>query len=308
VISFRFHLVSLTAVFLALALGIAMGATVVDRATVDLLQKRLDTVKTDSERTESQNEQLRAQLGRWGQFTDQAGNRLVAARLSGVAVVPVFVEGSDRGSFDALRQALFDAGATVPATIVLTAKLALRSNDDIDALRTLTDAAEAKAPDLRRIVASEVTAALSAPADAGPLGNLVDKGFARLEAATGPSPAATAVAVDGARFVVYSDAKAAAPNAELAQPLVDELAQRFPARVLAVEPGRDAKGSDPAVRAVFVGPIRAENNISVSTVDDIEQYAGRIAAVLALQAMGAGKVGHFGVGPGAARLLPDTPG
>ena len=32
-INFRFHLVSLIAVFLALALGVVMGATVIDRAT-----------------------------------------------------------------------------------------------------------------------------------------------------------------------------------------------------------------------------------------------------------------------------------
>ena len=43
-INFRFHLVSLTAVFLALGIGIAVGATVVDRATVDFLETRLKGV------------------------------------------------------------------------------------------------------------------------------------------------------------------------------------------------------------------------------------------------------------------------
>ncbi len=84
---------------------------------------------------------------------------------------------------------------------------------------------------------------------------------------------------------MVSDANAAAPNAELAQPIVDELAGRAPTRVLAAEAGRDAKGNQPAQRAQFVGPFRAESNLPVSTVDDLEQFAGRVAAVFALQAM-----------------------
>src|SRR5438270_6617022 len=179
-VSFRFHLVSLTAVFLALALGIAMGATVVDRATVDLLQKRLNTVRADSQRTDRQNDQLKGDLSRWNQFSDQAGDRLVRSRLAGVPVVLIFVEGTDRGSFDTLQQTLVSAGATLPGTVVLTAKLALRSNDDVNALRTLADAASAKPPDLRRIVATEVAAALASKTDAAPLAALIDKGFVRL--------------------------------------------------------------------------------------------------------------------------------
>ena len=41
-INFRFHIVSLIAVFLALALGIVMGATVVNRAIVDRLNRHSD--------------------------------------------------------------------------------------------------------------------------------------------------------------------------------------------------------------------------------------------------------------------------
>ena len=41
-INFRFHIVSLIAVFLALALGVVMGSTVIDRAIVDGLHDRID--------------------------------------------------------------------------------------------------------------------------------------------------------------------------------------------------------------------------------------------------------------------------
>ena len=39
-LNFRFHVVSLVAVFLALAIGIIMGSTVIDRALVDTLEEQ----------------------------------------------------------------------------------------------------------------------------------------------------------------------------------------------------------------------------------------------------------------------------
>ena len=306
-VNFRFHLVSITAIFLALALGIAMGATVVDRATVDLLQRRLDTVRAESERTDKANGDLRTELDRWNQFVSQAGERLLAGRLTGVPVVTIYVEGSERAPFDALRQALVAAGANVQGTVVLTAKLALRDSGDVDTLRQLTDAAEARPPDLRRIVASQVAAAVNSATAAGPLAALVDKGFVRLEGLTGGRDGIATLAVAGARFAIVSDGGAAAPNAELAQPLIEELAQGGVPRVLAAEAGRGASGDRAAERAVFVGPVRARNGANVSTVDDTEEYVGRVAAVLALQGMATGKIGHYGVGEGASRLLPESP-
>ena len=44
-INFRFHIASLVAVFLALALGVVMGSTVVDRAIVESLRTQIDDVR-----------------------------------------------------------------------------------------------------------------------------------------------------------------------------------------------------------------------------------------------------------------------
>ncbi|HZN16056.1 MAG TPA: copper transporter [Acidimicrobiales bacterium] len=306
-VSFRFHLVSLTAVFLALAIGIAMGATVVDRATVSLLESRLDTVKRHSDETNQQNDQLRAEVNRWNQFAGQTGDQLLAGRLSGVSVVVVVVEGSDKGSLDAMRQSLVAANATLQGTLWLNAKLALRDNDDVTALRTLTDAPTARPADLRRLVASQVAAALTSTTALAPLGALVDKGYARAEAPGGATVGPANLTTAAARFVVVADGKAAAPNNELAQPLVDELARLAPSRVVGAEAGRDAKPGSPAVRAQFVGLLRGEPDLKASTVDDLDIYVGRVAVVLALRQMSDGRLGHYGVGTGATRLIPDIP-
>ena len=47
-INFRFHLASLIAIFLALALGVVVGAGVIDRGVVDTLNDRLDSVESKS--------------------------------------------------------------------------------------------------------------------------------------------------------------------------------------------------------------------------------------------------------------------
>ena len=44
-ISFRFHVVSITAVFLAIAIGVVVGSTYVDGLTVDRLENRIETVE-----------------------------------------------------------------------------------------------------------------------------------------------------------------------------------------------------------------------------------------------------------------------
>lgn len=58
-INFRYHVVSLVAVFLALAVGIVMGSTVIDRAIVDGLRNRIDTANKNTEEKRAENDQLK---------------------------------------------------------------------------------------------------------------------------------------------------------------------------------------------------------------------------------------------------------
>ena len=47
-INFRFHIVSLTAVFLALGIGLMLGTTFLDTATVDSLRERQEELEAAS--------------------------------------------------------------------------------------------------------------------------------------------------------------------------------------------------------------------------------------------------------------------
>ncbi len=60
-INFRFHIISIVAVFLALGIGIIMGSTVIDRAIVDGLRSRIDVAEANSVKRKVNNDKLNAE-------------------------------------------------------------------------------------------------------------------------------------------------------------------------------------------------------------------------------------------------------
>src|ERR1700712_1176594 len=71
-INFRFHIASLIAVFLALALGVVMGSTVIDRAIVDGLRDRINTVEKNRDAERAENSQLKAERDSLNQYAEQS--------------------------------------------------------------------------------------------------------------------------------------------------------------------------------------------------------------------------------------------
>jgi hypothetical protein len=67
---------------------------------------------------------------------------------------------------------------------------------------------------------------------------------------------------------------------------------------------------DAPERGAAVAPVRTNDGLSatVSTVDDLDLVAGRVATVLALQDLVNGVVGHYGYGNGATSSLPPPTG
>src|SRR2546425_9755169 len=94
-INFRFHLVSLIAVFLALALGVVMGSTVIDRAVVNGLENRIKHVENKAEARKRENTDLRSQVDQLQGAIDGAAAFAVTGRLESVRVAVVAVRGVD---------------------------------------------------------------------------------------------------------------------------------------------------------------------------------------------------------------------
>lgn len=307
-VNFRFHLISLTAVFLALAIGIAVGATVVDRATVDALQDQLDRVERGVETTDAENARLGRELGRWDTFAQQGRDIAVAGRLTEVPVLLVGAAGIDRGPVDELQQVLAASGALLQGTVWLTSKFGLERPEDVAALGALVGSEVRIADVVRGTALTRLATELAGEVPSPLLVALLQAAFVEYDAPAGDPAGLASVPRPGTRFVVVSDPGAAVPNGVLAAPLTVQLARSAGPRVLAAEAGREDRPGDPGVRAGFVGLLRDDTEVAtmVSTVDNLEDFRGRFSTVYAMRDLADGKIGHFGVGPGSTRLVPET--
>ena len=308
-INLRYHIVSLVAVFLALGLGIVMGTTVIDRVTVDALNDRLDTVQRSQGAIRDENGRLKTQVDQGQDFAVATRDQLLRGHLRNVPVLVVAVAGIDRRPVDELRQALVGAQANLEGTIWFTSKMRLNSDGDVRALATALDLPVGSPDSVRRQALAKVAAAReTASAEASPLAALQIAGFITYEApplptsttSTSTPPTLAALPLANTRYLVVSGAGAEVGDDVVAVPLVQAYAQAS-GRVVAAESGVDTDGG----RAVFVGLLRGDSLAArMSTVDNIESPMGQTAAVLALEDLGIPRFGHYGVGRGAQRLLP----
>lgn len=308
-INFRYHLVSLTAVFLALAAGITIGAGVVDRATVDQIERRLEDVDRRRQETNADNDRLRIELGRWTQFGEQTSGRTIEGRLNGATILFVGTVGVDRQITESVRDAVTAAGAVFDGTLWFTGKWRLAEEQDARRLAGLLDVAPTTRPDDLRAAAFAALTSAWESGDSGPLlTSLLDAGFLEYDAPATPTVALAELPRPETLFVVVSGDGAEVPTAQLAEPFVDLLAAaRLP--VLAGQPIRPpvanvTDGPDPPPE--FVVALRRNAGVSgrISTVDNIDDVRGRVAAVLALAELRNGRSGHYGFGSNA-RMVPE---
>lgn len=306
-INFRFHLVSLTAVFLALALGIAIGAAVVDRATVDLLRDQLDNVEARTEETRARNDELRAELEEWNRFASEAGFALVEgvlARAEGpVSVVLVAVAGTDRAAVDGLGSGVVEAGGRLVGTLWLTEKWRLEEDE---AARELSNAVGLdfvpSGATLRRAALTRLARSLAGFAEVSVLPGLEQAAFLEYEPSALTPFELTELPVTGAQLAVIAGDNAAVSTERVTLPLLEQLADLVPA-LLAGQPGRPEPESEQHLIPLVLAD--AELSSRVATVDSLADVRGQIAAILALSEVAAGRVGHFGFGPGAERTVPE---
>lgn len=308
-INFRYHLVSLTAVFLALAAGITIGAGVVDRATVDQIERRLEDVDRRRQETNADNDRLRIELGRWTQFGEQTAGRTIEGRLNGATILLVGTVGVDGQIMESARDAMAAAGAAFDGTLWFTGKWTLAAEQDARRLAGLLDVAPNTRPeDLRAAALAAVTSAWAA-GDSGPLvTSLLDAGFIEYDAPRTPTVPLAELPRPETLFVVVSGDGAEVPTAQLAEPFVDLLAAaRLP--VLAAQPVRPSAANvagGPEPPPEFVVSLRRNAEIAgrISTIDNIDDVRGRVAAVLALGELRNGRTGHYGFGSNA-RIVPE---
>ena len=303
-ISFRYHLVSVVAVFLALALGIVIGTTALSGPITRDLRNQLDDTKKQRDALAGQTKTLQGQVDDTSQFAATYGARLVAGSLTNKSVVVVSLPGVSTSMRNGVTRQLGAAGAKVTGRVSLTKNYVdPRLGSGINSLATGPS--------------HPIGLTLPETSDAGQLGAsllsyvLLGKGQRTdLTQVLGGFSALHMVVVDGgtvtpANLVLVlghgsMSAKSYASGAELA--LATALS-RSGGRVVV------AANQDSAKSGGVVAAVRNSTSArgSVSTVDDAEGALGQVSAVLALAGAAKGQSGHYGTQDGADSLFPAPP-
>jgi hypothetical protein len=282
-ISFRFHIVSLAAIFMALALGIVMGTAFLNDATVNRLERSIRTVRADAKDANDR-------LGVWSKFGDDAENAIIAGRLDGIRVLTIVPEGLSGSVTDKMRSLLATAGAIDAGVITLDNAWADDPAPTTDIAQTLNIVGPSSIESVTAAAADRLANEFSE--GSGPtLPALVGANLARLD------PGDPANTPGGAsRFLVISNG---APSG-LLEPLARALATHIPKSVLVADAGPDDVISDS-----LVGVLRNKPESSLfSTVDHVRTVPGQIAAIFALRDFDRGATGDYGSCCGADRAAP----
>jgi hypothetical protein len=314
VINFRFHLVSLVAVFLALALGVVVGSTVIDKAIVDRLSAQIDSVKKRADEQRAENRTLRDQMKGLETFIAQSQPQVVGRRLNQVAVTVVAVRGVPaedvRGAVDILRQ----AGALVPGILWIEdtfsapepgarTKLVQAMGDSGLATEDLRLVAlEALG---RRLATGTGVAAVATPSGAE-IDTLVafnEAGLVSFDRLGGGAVSLDSWPAAGTRMLLVDGSQAHPLPGTVSLPVL-RAASAAGGRLALAEvfrPTATVKDRGAVVRGVRDDAALAR---VVSTVDDLDNTMGQVALTLAVQELGTGRAGHYGEGPGASSHLP----
>lgn len=342
-INLRYHLVSVTAVFLALGLGILIGSAIVDRGTVAFLEDRVAEVEESVDATNAENRRLggevRARELEAEALAAQIATRFLPGMLEGRDITLVAAAGADEALVSLLRDDLLIAGADVAGTLRLTSRLALREESErVDFVRVLglREGLVDSASRLRSIAAQRVAGAIWAPTlplaiagddptatAAAQLAALREAGFIDFEPSPAPPPGQPAPPApepapepetpapepppeNRPAVILVGAAASTLPVDGFLLPLLRAFETAAPSPPLMVVEAFDADDDGPSL----VSQVRAHEALTtqVATADHLDEVAGRLAVVLALVDSSGAITGHYGTAEGAQRLLPAPPG
>lgn len=297
-IDFRYHLVSLVAVFMALAVGIALGAGPLKDPVDTALGNQTEELRKEKEELRVQVRDLEAQLEFDQELATISAPSVLNGTLAGRTVLLVSLPGADTEQLALLRGAAEEAGARVSGTVAVQG-----SYGEPDQAGILGDlvarlgGGEGETPYERAAAAlasallteSEEAAGQATPSGQALLAALVEIGFLSVEGA--PEQRATLV-LTLAGPTPEESAAAEAQTAALL-PLVAALDEGGAGEVLGGPVGSATAGG-------LIAGVRDSDALSaaVSTVDVVNTASGRTVAVLALVDQAQGLSGQYGTGPG----------
>ncbi len=307
-INFRYHVVSLTAVFLALAIGLVVGTAALNGPVADQLADQVTVLGQQNQELRDRVNHLNNDVEQREEFATQIAPVVLANKLVGDRVLVISVpSGRDHveGVIDMLDEA---AGATVVGQVDMEDKFTDPANNaellDLAHLRlpsnidpnvpTNSDGVESSAALLATVLLDH-SPALTAEDLRTVLNAYRDEGYLSIARdVVGPAEA----------VVLISGSPVTGEEANRRNAAVVTFAVQFDkAGNLVVAASADA--GDGNVVAELRGDPQLEQNIS--TVDNVSTPQGRLVTAWAVAEQIAGRVDHYGIGPGATLLPPRNP-
>jgi hypothetical protein len=321
VIDFRYHLVSIIAVFLALAIGLAIGANLLPEATEAALKKAANTVTGQNKSLSQQVRNLQQQDSANQAFAQAAAGRLLGHLLDDQHVVLVTAPNSDGGVISGVTDAVQKAGGTVTGQVAFQPQFF----DSSDATQSkLNQLAQSLAPDagvsldspqsgdavagqeqaakvLAAAIVSKDGVGLTPTQDQAVLGGFGQGGY--LQISHQPSGSSGTLASATLAVVVAPSSPPALSNSSPANLALIAVAEQLKSASDGAVLVGSLQGSGPgsAISAVA-------GQGKVSTVDDADKPVGEIITVQALWELLNGHApASYGVGPGTAPSPAPTP-
>lgn len=307
-INFRYHLVSLTAVFLALTVGLILGTAALNGPAIEAFESNIQSLRDGNEQLRAQVEELEADLDDDQAFATEIAPSYLAGKLTGKSILVVALPGADTAYVDGAVEMLGYAGATVSGRISVLDDFFDPANTD-----TLGDLAEISTPDtVTTPVTYDGVTAMSYVLAAVTTGEAAG---ATVEIAPGDITKVTTGLNELSMLTVETAPTGVADGVLILAGTgsTDSEAEDRNAGVVAFTNAYAA--DDPTVYAATtstgdgnpIATLRAENAETVATVDNVGSTQGQIAAVVALaDFVNSNTVDHLGSGEGASGLLPDA--
>ncbi|MCM4083964.1 copper transporter [Paractinoplanes hotanensis] len=308
-INFRYHVVSLTAVFLALAIGLVVGTAALNGPVADNLKSQITALNKDLGNKRDEINQYREEINRSQEFATEIAPTVLNGKLAGRKLAVLALPGTDQYA-DKVISMLTIAGATITAKVTVQDKffdpaveldlldlanessqptipiaaVPLNSNGVETASAQLALALLQRSPvTATQPAAGDVTAVLTAYSEQSYI-SVDDKAVGGAEAT---------VMISGAPAV---DKDAAKKSQSLVY-MATEVSKNRPLVVAGV-----GVGEGNVISAVRGDPTLVKR---ISTVDNASTADGQVASAMAtVERVVDDEVGHYGLAAGASSLVP----
>jgi hypothetical protein len=279
--SARYHATSLIAVFLALAIGILIGAEFGGDALTNTRRNLEQSLVNNLQDARSHSDDLSAELGRSNEFADRVYPVLTRDRLEGRRIAIVAFGGLPSEDTDAVEEALGPTGAKLVGVGVV--------REPVDLTGLASDLAKTRFADLRRNPDSLTALGVG-------LGRQVVLGGTLPEVVRGhlfSRASGSFGALDGV-IVVRNQPQDMGPVQRTTAGTLESALLGGITATRAPAVGVETSTAEPSSISFFQGN-------DLSSVDNVELTAGQLALVFSML----GAEGSFGIKSSADRLLPD---